>query len=84
MSGHEQVPLMQREGYVYREHKHVLARRILPGDIVLEKRHGREEERWTVESIEATTWLTYVTFVNGRRTNIGSNTDRVWVSRIPN
>lgn len=79
-----QVPLMQRPGYVYRERKRVLARRLQPGDTIAEGgEHSQAPAKWTVAEVEVTTYMTYVTYTNGQRTCIGSNTDRVWIDRTP-
>ena len=79
----KQVPLMQQPGYVYRAHKHIRAHRVLPGDIILDKRHGREEEQWTVQEAfeRIMTGLIYATFPNGRKHCIGRRGERIWVAR---
>lgn len=76
------LPLMQRPDFVYREHKHVRARCVRVGDIILEKRHGREEERWTVTAVEVGDVLVYVSCA-GRKGKIalGLPTERIWIAR---
>lgn len=82
MNEHKQVPLMQREGYVYRAHKNVRTHCVKVGDLLLDKRHGKEDERWTV--LEATegvmSGLVHVVTPSGKFC-IGRRGERVWVAR---
>lgn len=81
----KQVPLMQKPGYVFRERKRVLARRVQIGDIIQEgpKRSIAASRRssYTVTDVEVFTHMTYVSVESGHRFCLGLNTDRVYVDR---
>lgn len=78
----KQLPVMQRPGYVYRARKHVLARRVQPGDVIQDRsRTDPITPSITVASIEVREHLTYATFEDGKCYCLGSNESRVWVDR---
>jgi hypothetical protein len=78
------LPLMQRPDFVYRAHKHVRARRLQVGDIVLETARDTPKECWTITRVEEDKHVGVVyCWYQGRdkKTIIGISTDRIWVAR---
>lgn len=76
------MPLMSRPDFVYRPSHHVRARRVKVGDIVLEREHGKPDERWTVTGVEERFGIVYVTYKGrDRKTALGLSTERVWIAR---
>lgn len=81
--GERPLPLMQQPDFILRNHKHVLARRVLVGDIVLEKEHGRSDEKWTVEEVDVQAHMTYVKYSGWhKKIGLGLNEERVWIARV--
>ena len=78
------LPLMQRPDFILYDHKHVRARRVQVGDIVIERQYGSRDPRWTVTSVEEDERfkIVYVTYQGrDRKTALGMSTERVWVAR---